>query len=90
MKSQNETLRPDGRGRITLGNLIDEGVTGYKVVKQENGVILLSPMAEIPLEELWLHKNEKAMAMVRTGLKQAASGETVDVTEDYSKYIDED
>ncbi|MEK7661086.1 MAG: hypothetical protein AAB680_03490 [Pseudomonadota bacterium] len=40
-------LRPDAKGRITLGKLA-EGVSSFRATIGENGTIVLEPFAEIP------------------------------------------
>ncbi len=67
-------LIPDERGRITLGK-IAEGVSSYKLSRHKDGSLTLTPMAEIPARELWLWKNEGALASVLRGLEQAKRGE---------------
>jgi len=67
------TLRPDGKGRITLGKLL-EGVSSVRVWVEEDGRIILEPFQEIPQREAWLYANKDALAGVRTGLRQVAEG----------------
>lgn len=67
-------LRPDAKGRITLGK-IAEGVSSFRVSEQPGGAYLLEPMVEIPARESWLLKNKTALASVRKGLSQSAKGE---------------
>ncbi len=80
-------VRPDSKGRITLGHLAD-GVSGFSIRKEKDKIIL-EPYAEIPLREKWLFQNAAALEKVKQGLKDAALG---DVTErgNFSQYIDED
>ena len=68
-------IRPDAKGRITLGKLA-EGVSSFVVSEQPGGGLLLEPMVEIPARESWLHKNKAALASVKRGLAQSAKGET--------------
>ena len=42
----------------------------------------------IPAHERWLFKNKKAAKMLQAGLEDAAKGNLVDASEDYSKYSD--
>ncbi len=67
-------VRPDAKGRITLGKLA-EGVSSFRVSEQPGGAYLLEPMVEIPAQESWLFQNKKALASVRKGLTQSAKGE---------------
>jgi len=69
------TLRPDSKGRITLGSLA-RGVSSFRATQDECGRIILEPYAEIPAREKWLFDNPAAREAVRTGLRQAAEGRT--------------
>jgi hypothetical protein len=61
----------------------------YKVCVSASGEILLVPVAEIPLRELWLHKNPTAMNAVKQGLEQATHGEFSSF-DDLLEPVDED
>lgn len=52
-------VRPDSKGRITLGRLA-QGVSGFSVIKDENNRLILEPYAEIPAREKWLFDNNKS------------------------------
>lgn len=67
-------LRPDAKGRITLGKLA-EGVSSFHVSRDKDHRIILEPYAEIPAREHWLFQNPQALAKVREGIAQAARGE---------------
>jgi len=66
-------LRPDAKGRITLGK-VAEGVSSYQASIDPEGRILLEPFAEIPARERWLHKTPVALKLVLQGLKESAEG----------------
>jgi hypothetical protein len=66
-------LRPDSKGRVTLGKLA-EGVSSYVARRQKDGKILLEPFVEIPADERWLHQSAEAMASVRRGIADAKAG----------------
>lgn len=66
-------LVPDAKGRVTLGKLA-EGVSSYRAHREEDGRIVLEPMAEVPFAEAWLFANPEASASVKRGLKEAAAG----------------
>jgi hypothetical protein len=66
-------LRPDSKGRITLGKLA-EGVSSYRARRQVDGKIVLEPFVEVPADERWLHENKEALASVRKGLADAKAG----------------
>lgn len=55
MATAKKILRPDTKGRITLGKLA-ENISGFEVTV-ENGKIILEPLVEIPARELQSCKN---------------------------------
>ncbi len=77
-------VRPDAKGRITLGKLA-KGVSSYRV-HMDGEKIVLDPYAEIPMRERWLFKNPEALASVRRGLEDSAAGRTVSLG-DYTQYL---
>ena len=66
-------LRPDSKGRITLGKLA-EGVSSYRARRRKDGMIVLEPFVEIPAGERWLNENREASESVRKGIADARSG----------------
>jgi hypothetical protein len=68
-------LRPDSKGRITLGKLA-EGVSSYRARREKDGKIVLEPFVEIPADERWLYENPKALESVRRGLADSRAGRT--------------
>jgi hypothetical protein len=69
-------LRPDSKGRITLGKLA-EGVSSYRARRQADGKIVLEPFVEIPADERWLYENREALESVRRGLTDSKAGRIV-------------
>lgn len=67
------TIRPDSKGRITLGKLA-RGVSSFQATLDAEGRIILEPYAEIPAREKWLFENKSALTAVREGLEQSAQG----------------
>lgn len=84
----NKVVRPDSKGRITLGRLA-KGVSGYKVTETEDHKIILEPQVEIPAREKWLYDNKTAHRKVAQGLQDAAEGRLVKKGS-FSKYTDDD
>lgn len=68
-------LRPDSKGRISLGKLAD-GVSSFIAHRSPDGNIILEPYAEIPAREKWLFDNQTALNAVKTGIEQASKGQT--------------
>lgn len=83
-----QQLRPDSKGRISLGKLA-QGVSSFHARRLEDGRIILEPFAEIPAREKWLFDNPVALSAVKAGLAQAAVGETRSLGS-FAQYTDED
>jgi hypothetical protein len=66
------TVRPDAKGRITLGR-VAEGVSSYRVCQGKDNCLILEPLVEIPAREKWLFDNEIALNKVKRGLKDSAA-----------------
>jgi hypothetical protein len=75
----------DSKERVTLaralkqirGRFGDRKIRFNVFIDHASGVIVLAPAATVPLREVWLHENPKALKMVRTGIAQAGRGERV-------------
>lgn len=80
-------LRPDSKGRITLGHLAD-GVSGYLVTETKDHKLILEPRVEIPAHEKWLFDNKIALSKVRKGLEDSAKGRVASKG-DFSQYADD-
>lgn len=88
MKEGIQQLRPDSKGRVTLGRLA-QGVSSFRARRTEDGNILLEPFTEIPAREKWLFENASALAAVRVGLAEAAQSDTRSLGS-FAQYADED
>jgi hypothetical protein len=84
--SQGHTVRPDSKGRISLGALA-KGVSSFHIHEEEDGRLTLEPFKEIPVREAWLFENKVALDKVRKGLKDAASGK-LSKRGDFSQFAD--
>lgn len=71
-----KTLRPDAKGRICISTLIAAGVSGFRAHVDKKHRIILEPVAEIPVKELWLHRNPEVLASVKKGLVQSSAKQT--------------
>lgn len=87
MEEAMQQLRPDSKGRISLGKLA-EGVSSFHARRMEDGSIILEPFTEIPARERWLFDNPVALSAVKAGLGQAAAGKTRDLGS-FAQYADE-
>lgn len=81
-------LRPDAKGRITLGSLAI-GVSGFVVTETKDHNLLLEPYAEIPMRERWLFDNKAALEQVEMGIKDAAAGR-ISKRGSFAKFVDEE
>jgi hypothetical protein len=72
-----KTVRPDSKGRITLGSLA-AGASSFKAYKDLEGRIILEPQVEVPAAEAWLWQNAAAMQSVQQGLQDSAEGKLVE------------
>lgn len=81
-------LRPDSKGRISLGKLA-EGVSSYKVkFNKSTHQVILEPYTELPLQEKWLYENKEALKRIRRGLRESSRRKLKD-SGSFAKYIDE-
>jgi hypothetical protein len=83
-----QQLRPDSKGRITLGKLA-RGVSSFRARRTDDGNIILEPFTEIPAREKWLFVNASAFGAVKAGLAQAAEGKTRTLGS-FAQYVGED
>jgi len=67
--------RPDTKKRLSLGAL-RHIVSSYAIFQSANGDVLLKPVAVVPANEAWLHRDPEALASVKRGLQQSAAGKT--------------
>jgi len=81
-------VRPDAKGRITLGNMA-RGVSSYLLTTDKHHRIILEPRVEIPANEKWLYNNKTALNQVKRGLKQSAQGELKNKG-NFAKFTDEE
>lgn len=72
-----KTVRPDSKGRVTLGSLA-LGASSFKAYRDPKGRIILEPQMEVPAAEAWLWKNSAALKSVQQGLQESADGKLVD------------
>lgn len=70
---ESETKTLDERNRVSLGK-IARGIKRVRLYRNKVGEIFIQPLAEIPVSELWLYRNKKALASVKKGLKNAGRG----------------
>ena len=82
---------PVTRALRTLRELFGEDLSRlrFTIASNKAGQILLSPEATVPAHEAWLYKNPDALAKVRRGLADAASGKLRDLGS-FAKHADDD
>ena len=84
-----KVIRPDSKGRITLGRSLTKGVSGYTVTETKDHKIILEPRVEIPAREKWLFENKTALKKVERGLKDASEGK-LSTKGGFAKFSDDD
>lgn len=57
-------LRPDAKGRITLGEIANN-VSSYRVIVEKGGKVILEPYVEIPLSEKWIFDNKELLEKLK-------------------------
>lgn len=83
-----KTVRPDSKGRITLGHLAD-GISSFVVTQDKHNRIILEPRIEISAKEKWLLNNKSALNQVKQGLEDSAAGR-IKNRGSFAKYKDDD
>jgi hypothetical protein len=61
----------------------------FRLYVNNAGQVLLDPAVSVPIHEVWLYRNPKALAKVREGLAQAAKGELHD-RGSLDKFVDDE
>jgi hypothetical protein len=72
-----EFSQPDSKKRLSLGVAMGES-TAFNIYRNELGQLLLDPVKTIPVAEAWLFENSAAIASVKKGLRESASGQLHD------------
>jgi hypothetical protein len=69
-------ITKDGKNRITLTKAaLPKEIKRFKVLKSDDGNVLLQPLVEIPISEKWLYENKEALSSVMRGLEDSAKGQ---------------
>jgi hypothetical protein len=89
----------DDRKRISLTKPLEflkeklgdqlEAEVRFGVYVNDAGQVLLSPEVSVPMHEVWLYQNPKALKSVLKGLRQSREGKLVDLGS-FAKYADEE
>lgn len=61
-------LRPDAKGRISLGEIANN-VSSYRVTVEDSGKVTLEPYAEIPLSEKWIFEDKDLLEKIINQVK---------------------
>jgi hypothetical protein len=72
----------------TLGDKLAPDVR-FGIYVNDVGQVLLSPEVSVPIHELWLYRNPKALRSVLKGLQESAEGKLVDLGS-FAKYAGEE
>jgi hypothetical protein len=71
-----EFAQPDAKKRLSLGEAL-AGATAYNIYRNPLGQLILDPVKTVPVSEMWLYENPKALSSVKQGLKESAEGKSV-------------
>jgi len=69
-------LAPDSKKRVSLSKALADASVTFNIYVNKLGQIVLDPQKAVPAHEAWLFADKKALASIKRGLKQAASGKT--------------
>ena len=72
----------------SLGDNLDSDVR-FGIYVNDVGQVLLSPEVSVPMHELWLYRNPKALRSVLKGLQQSREGKLIDLGS-FTKYAGEE
>jgi len=86
-RPRNGIVRPDTRGRVTLGSAAQDA--NYRVLVNERGQILLDPVVPVPASEAWMWKNSALSASMKRALRHAKAGEFKDLGS-FAQFASED
>ena len=69
-----ETQRVDTKKRLSISAAVKYEGASYNIYSNDHGQIVLDPVVSVPAGEAWLFKNKRALASVKRGLTQSATG----------------
>ncbi|OGQ36506.1 MAG: hypothetical protein A3F16_02420 [Deltaproteobacteria bacterium RIFCSPHIGHO2_12_FULL_43_9] len=72
-KGESFSVRPDSKGRITLGKHA-RGISSFIVTRERSGRLILEPRVEISAREKWLLENNEALSCIKRGIEDAEKG----------------
>jgi len=78
----------DDRARIPFGKAGVRRDDRYAIAVDDDGSILLTPLASIPKRELLVWENAQLRDSLARGLAQSAAGETVELG-DFTQFADD-
>lgn len=79
----------DDRARIAFGKTGVRKDDRYAIAVNDDGAILLTPLATIPRRELLVWENAELRASLARGLDDSAAGRVSDLG-DFTQYIEDD
>ena len=88
MSALPKKVKPDSKGRISLGTLT-KGVSSFSVTCDSANRIILEPYTEIPAREKWAFDNSEVLIKLKRGLDDATKNKTTSLG-DFTQYIEDD
>ena len=88
MTKSEKRVKPDNKGRITLGAWA-EGVSSFIITKDKKNRIILEPYAEVPAHELWVYEHKESLGKIKRGLQDAAHG-NLSTLGDFTQFVNDE
>lgn len=79
----------DSRGRVALGKAGAAAGQRYRVDRNLDGVLVMTPVVSIPERELLVWLDSELAARIRRGVDHAKAGKTIDLGS-FAKYLVEE
>lgn len=88
---RDRTLRVDTKGRVSLGRLLHDGISGFKAHWDQQNRLILEPLTEIPAREKWVFETPGVLEGLDEAMQQVKEGKVhrLDLGR-FQKNLDED
>lgn len=84
-------VQMDNKYRISLGNFLSkserENLSSFRVIRQDDGKIILDPLVEIPARDHWIYKNPEALESLMKGIEDAKKNLIKELDIDFSEFL---
>lgn len=90
--SRRATVNMDNKQRVSLTRVLSEeereNFNAFRIYR-DGGKIILEPVFQVPDQDHWIYKDEKALNSLLKGIRDAEEGRLHDLGS-FAKYADED